>query len=129
MGFNEQLSDNNSFFNDNKNNSEEIKIKLKNDIINNININKKNNINNYTNKQLDEKELKKNKNIINSSKNKEKKEDKKEINYEKKFINNENNYNEEIKIEKSKKNLLDNIHINSEIFLTDEDYEKGEQNK
>ena len=129
MGFNEQLSDNNSFFNDNKNNSEEIKIKLKNDIINNININKKNNINNYTNKQLDEKELKKNKNIINSSKNKEKKEDKKEINYEKKFINNENNYNEEIKIEKSKKNLLDNIHINSEIFLTDEVYEKGEQNK
>ena len=131
MGFNEQLSDNNSFFNDNKNNSEEIQIKLKNDIINNININKNinNDNNNNNNKQLNEEEFKKNKNIINISKNKEKKEDEKEINNEKKFINNENNYNEEIKIVKSKKNILDNIHINSEIFLTDEDLEKGEQNK
>ena len=110
MGF-KKLSENNLFSKDNKNNSgyNINQISLKNEITNNLNKNKNKNNDKTFN---EEKNNRKN----NSIDKKEIKEDKKEIKNDKK--------NE---IEKAKKLLLDNIHINSEIFLTDEELEKREQ--
>ena len=134
IAFKNKLLENNVFPNDFKNNSQDnIFISLNKKIINSINMN--NNFNKQFNKEKLDK--KKNKIITNSTKIKEKKEDEKEkkdndknnilINNNIKLINNENYYNKDNKSDKKK--LLDNIHINSEIFLTDEELEKKEQNK
>ena len=136
LGLSKELSLNNLNPNNNKNNSGDKIIQntyntLKNDITKNSYINKLNksqksnnkNINNNMNKlneNDDKKEDEKEKNSNDKDNNNEKKAENININNDVLKDKNIKKQNEDNKAKKPKKSLLDNIHINSEVFLSDE---------
>lgn len=133
IDFKQEISENISNSQINKNNSEDkiMQNSLQNDVIKKINNNK------YKDKQPNEEKSKKKNKTRNKSRELEKiKEYEKEITYEnntnsKDYINDSDNKSNtrENKNENNKQKLIDNIHIKSDFFLSDEEVENKNENK
>lgn len=113
LGFKKEFSENNLYANKTKKNNSGDKViqnSLKKDILKNINIYR------ITNQQINEEKVKSKKNLINSSESGEIKE-----NIKIKNKDNKKDRKDNTKIESSHKKFLNKIHINSEVFLNEEE--------